>query len=110
MQGAREEIGEMMVKILREGAQMGDLRRERGIGGIGKEAGADSGRRVEGQAGLSDWERLSQWNPDRGSFAAIGSNRGSLGGRGSSKSSKRRGERQGGRRRHRSPWVKSKIW
>ena len=106
MQGAREEIGEMMVKILREGAQLGDVRRERGIGSGKETAGSGSG--VGGQAGLSDWQMPSQWDPARGSFAA-GSNRGSFGGGESRKRSETRGERQW-KRWHRSPWIKSKIW
>ena len=110
MQSAREEIGEMMVKILREGAQLGDVRRQRGIGSENEAPASlrsDSGRTVGGEAGfISEWEKLSQWDPARGSFA--GSNRGSFGE--SSKRSERRGERQEGKRRYRSPWVKSKIW
>merc|ERR1712200_130515 len=79
-EGAREEIGEMMVKILREGAQLGSLRREgaqlgslrRQRGGFGSEKeapaslGSDSGTTEGGLARLSDWERLSQWDPPQG--------------------------------------------
>ena len=97
-QGAREEIGEMMVKILREGAQLGNLRRQRGIGSEKKAwLRLDSGARVVGRdaAGL----KRSQWEPAGGSFAFEESG----------KMSERRPEREG-RRQYRSPWVKSRIW
>ena len=88
----------MMVKILREGAQLGNLRRQRGIGSEKKAwLRSDGGARVVGRdaAGL----KLSHWEPAGESFAFEDSG----------KRSERRPEREG-RRRYRSPWVKSSIW
>ena len=116
----------MMVKILREGAQLGSLRREgahtaqlgslrRQRGGFGSEKEAlaslrsDSGTTVGGLSGSSDWERLSQWDPPRGSFAGSFEESSKRSFEELSKRSERRPERSG-KRQYRSPWVKSRIW
>ena len=117
MQGAREEIGEMMVKILREGAQLGSLREGAQLGSPRRQRGGFGSEKAEpallrsdsGLAGLSDWERLSQWDPTRGSFAGSFEESSKSSFEESSKRLERRPERSG-KRRYRSPWVKSRIW
>ena len=59
-----------MVKILREGADLGGVRRQRGA-----EKSTPSWERSvsESVGGFSDWERLSQWDPPGGGRSFVGS-------------------------------------
>ena len=96
----------MMVKILREGADLGGVRRQRGV-----EKSTPSWERSvsERGGGFSDWERLSQWDPPGGGRSFVGS----TSFREPSQRSERRTRKEEKRwhsAMHTDPWVKSKIW
>ena len=98
----------MMVKILREGADLGGVRRQRGV-----EKSTPSWERSvsERVGGFSGWERLSQWDPPGGGGSFVGSAQASF--REPSQRSERRTRKEEKRwhsAMHTDPWVKSKIW